>query len=142
MDDHVLHVDDDGFVRAPVAVCYPVLTNVTAWPDWWAGTRVTPGPGKDEVELRVGRGPRRLVLDARAHAWRHDAGFRLTVTGTLVGEVEFWLEEGWGGTVVHHLATLRTRDRRSAQRYRRWVRAGLWGVKDAVQGELLATEPA
>lgn len=142
MDDHLLHVDDDGFVRAPVAVCYPVLTHLAAWPEWWPGTRVTPRTGKDHVGLRIGRGPRRLTLDVRAHSWRHDAGFRLTVTGALDGEVEFWLEEGWGGTVVHHLATLRTADRRAARRYRRWARAGLWGSKDAVHARVLATEPA
>lgn len=136
-----LHVDDDGFVRAPVAACYPVLTHVAAWPSWWPETRVAERPAEDHFAIVVGRGPSRLALGARAHAWRHDAGFRLSVTGALHGEVEFWLEEGWGGTVVHHLATLRASGRRPARRYRRWVRAGLWGVKDRVQADVLAGEP-
>lgn len=133
-----LHVDDDGFVRAPVAACYPVLTHLGAWPSWWAGTRVAERPGADHFRVLVGRGPGRLALDVRAHDWRHDAGFRLTVTGTVTGEVEWWLEEGWGGTVVHHLATLHDVRPRQARRYRRWVRAGLWGAKDRIQADVLA----
>lgn len=136
MDDNVLHVDDDGFVRAPVADVYPVLTNIELWPVWWPDTRVDRAPGDDRYRLRVGRGLRRLQLDVRAHAWRHDAGFRLDVTGGLRGDIEFWLEEGWGGTVVHHLATVRGRSG-ALRRYRRWARTGLWGVKDQVQGTLL-----
>ena len=137
-----LHVDDDGFVRAPVAACYPVLTHVAAWPSWWSGTRVEDGPGDDHHRISVGRGPHRLVLAARAHGWRHDAGFRLAVAGSARGEVEFWFEEGWDGVVVHHLATLRGLRAGQARRYRRWVRAGLWGLKDRVQADVLATGPA
>ncbi len=138
MDDHVLHVDDDGFVRAPVAAVYPVLTHLTAWPDWWPATRVTERRGRDRVRIVVGRVPgRRLVMEARAHGWRHDAGFHLELTGSVEGTVEFWLEEGWDGTVVHHLATLRAPGRGAARRYRRWARAGLWGCKDQVQADVL-----
>ena len=77
------------------------------------------------------------MLDVEAHGWRHDAGFRLTVGGTVAGEVEWWFEEGWDGVVVHHLATLPDVRPRHARRYRRWVRAGLWGLKDHVQAEVL-----
>lgn len=136
MDGHALHVDDDGFVRAPVADVYPVLTNIGQWPSWWPETRVDPASGEDRYRLRVGRGLLGLRLDVRAHAWRHDAGFRLEVAGALRGDIEFWLEEGWGGTVVHHLATVHGRSG-ALRRYRRWARAGLWGVKDQVQGSLL-----
>lgn len=135
-----LHVDDDGFVRAPVAACYPVLTHLAAWPSWWPGTRVAERPGEDRFTVTAGRGPGRLVLDVVAHGWRHDAGFRMTVTGTVTGEVEWWLEEGWDGTVVHHLATLHGVSPRRGRRYRRWVRAGLWGVKDRVQADVLAAQ--
>ena len=47
-------------------------------------------------------GRRRDVdLRAVAGAWRHDVGFRLELSGDLDGAAEFWLEPGWGGTVVN-----------------------------------------
>lgn len=137
-----LHVDDDGFVRAPAAPCYRALTHVAAWPDWWPDTSVRAQPRKDHFGLVLGAGPRRIRLEVRAHGWRHERGFRLTVTGDLVGEVEYWLEPGWGGTVVHHLATLDRGTRATHRRYRCWVRHGLWGVKDRVQGAVLAAGAA
>lgn len=133
MDDPVLHVDDDGYVRGDAADCYRTLTDVAGWPQWWPGTRVDGLRGNDRFRVRIGRWPRVLGLEVRAHAWRHERGFRLAVSGDLEGEVEFWLEPGWDGTVVHHLATLRGGGRGTARRYRRWVRRGLWGVKDRVQ---------
>lgn len=133
MDTTGLHVDDDGYVRAPAADCYRVLTDVAAWPQWWPATHVADRPADDHFRVRVGRWPARLRLDVRAHGWRHERGYRLAVTGDLHGDVEFWLEPGWDGTVVHHLATLRGGGRRTARRYRRWVRRGLWGVKDRVE---------
>ena len=131
-----LHLDDDGFVRGPAAACYRVLSNVAAWPSWWGGTRVAERPGRDHFRVVIGDWPARSRLDVRAHAWRHERGFRLVVAGDLVGDAEFWLEPDRGGTVVHHLATL-TGGARGIQRYRRWVRGGLWGVKDQVQGAVL-----
>lgn len=128
-----LHVDDDGYVRAPAADIYRTLTDIGAWPDWWQGTRVAERPGQDHFRVLVGRGPARLGLDVRAHRWRHERGFHLAVTGALTGDIEFWLEPGWDGTVVHHLATLTGGRRGRHRRYRRWVRRGLWGVKDRIQ---------
>ena len=140
MSDHQLHVDDDGFVRAPVAEVYPVLTNLELWASWWPGTRLAT-TGDDRHRVVLGRGPLRTRLTIQAHGWRHDAGFRLRIAGALQGDAEFWLEEGWGGTVVHHLATL-SGSRRGLERYRRWVRHGLWGVKDHVQHTVLEAGPA
>lgn len=134
-----LHVDDDGFVRGPAAACYRVLSNVAAWPTWWGGTRVVERPGRDHFRVVIGHGPRRTRVDVQAHAWRHERGFRLVVAGDLVGDAEFWLEPQRDGTVVHHLATL-SGSRGAHRRYRRWVRQGLWGVKDQVQGTVLRTE--
>ncbi len=128
-----LHVDDDGFVRAPAADVYRALSHVGAWPDWWQGTRVAERSGKDHFRVLIGRGPTRIRLDVRAHGWRHERGFHLAVAGDLTGDVEFWLEPGWDGTVVHHLATLAGGRRGRHRRYRSWVRRGLWGVKDHVQ---------
>lgn len=132
-----LHVDDDGFVRAPAADCYRALSEVAAWATWWPGTRVGERGGKDTFRLRIGRGPWRIDLDVRAHGWRHERGFHLAVTGDLAGDIEFWLEPGWDGTVVHHLATLDGGSRGRHRRYRRWARRGLWGLKDRVQDAVL-----
>ena len=137
MDLPDLHVDDDGYVRGAPADCYRVLTDVATWPQWWPRTRVQQGTDADRHRITIGRWPAALRLDVRGHGWRHERGFRLAVTGDLIGEVEFWLEPGWDGTVVHHLATLSGGRSRSHRRYRRWVRRGLWGVKDHVQAAAL-----
>jgi hypothetical protein len=137
-----LHVDDDGFVRAPAEDCYRVLKHVGAWDTWWPRTRVRE-LGGDRFAVAVSR-TRPLRIEVAAHTWRHDQGFRLTLTGDLTGAAEWWLEPGWGGTVVHHLATFAA-DRRSAptfRRYRRWLRSGLWGMKDHLQAEVLDREVA
>jgi len=137
-----LHVDDDGFVRAPVDLVYRRLTHVAAWPTWWDGLRVRPLPpeGDDEVwalELR-GAPLRRLRLAARLHDWRHEAGFSLDLRGDIVGHAEFWLDPDHGGTVVHHLLVARTDVPKPLvvlRDYRRAVRRGLWGLKDTLQVE-------
>lgn len=126
-----LHVDDDGFVRAPAGLVYPVLTAVDAWGTWWPGVTSTPADGDGRHALRLRRpGPLpwtlqdavvdlaggaptvglaarraalRLDLVATGGAWRHDEGFVLELGGDLVGRAEFWLEAVAGGTVIHHL---------------------------------------
>lgn len=131
-----LNVDDDGFVRAPIALVYRHLTDLTGYPAWWPGTAVQ-SVGEDTYALDVrdpaGRG--RLQFTATAHGWRHDAGFRLTLDGDVQGEAEWWLEDGWGGTVVHHLlAATTSRDaRRRLRTYRSSLRHGLWATKDRLQ---------
>lgn len=137
-----LYVDDDGFVRAPRSLVYRRLTDIGAWPDWWRGVRVRSMPPRqgDEtwgLEL-AGRRTRRLRVAARAHGWRHNEGFALALAGDLEAHAEFWLEEVGGGTVVHHVLTGRTPLRRPLQvhaDYRRALRRGLWGLKDALQLE-------
>lgn len=135
-----LHVDDDAYVRAPVSLVYPRLTDIGGWSDWWPGVRATPRAGVDDGErwdvtwsasrLR----PLRFV--AHPGQWRHDAGFRLELTGDLEGWSEFWLEDGWGGTVVHHLLVASTTTRRPLRAladYRAVLRRGLWAFKDDLQ---------
>jgi hypothetical protein len=132
-----LHVDDAGFVRAPLGACYAVLTDLSGWGAWWPGARTRPvHMAKDAVEVAVGTRLRGLRLRLTAGGWRHEAGFRMAVTGDLVGRAEFWLEPGWDGTVVHHvLAATPTRGdgRRVRAAYRSWLRRGLWGLKDELE---------
>ncbi len=138
-----LHVDDDGFLRAPAALTYRRLTDVAGWDGWWPGLAVTPLPERlpDEVvafELRPAPG-RRLRCTARLHGWRHDAGFSLELAGDLRGHAEFWLEPGWGGTVVHHLlvgATDHPQPLQVLADYRRVLRRGLWACKDRLELEV------
>jgi hypothetical protein len=136
------HVDDDGFVRAPAGLVYRRLTDIQAWPTWWPHVAVAvhrvPGP-EESWSLALGRGPGRLRLDAVAGEWRHDQGFVLKVSGDLEGTIEFWLEAGHDGTIVHVVTSADTvgpRALRTVKRLRRSVRAGLWGFKDLVQGEV------
>ncbi|GGI07267.1 hypothetical protein [Egicoccus halophilus] len=146
-----LHVDDDGFVRAPVALVHRRLSAVDDWPTWWPGLRVrampperAPGAGADgpaqEVwALELPAAPlRRLRVAARLHDRRHEQGFLLALRGEVNGRAEFWLEPTGGGTVVHHLltATVPSASSRRLQRdYRRAVRQGLWGLKDRLHLE-------
>lgn len=140
-----LHVDDDAFVRAPVELVYPRLTNLAAWPEWWPGVRVASLDARRGefygLEWRTGwRLPLRMV--AQTGGWRHHAGFEMHLTGDVIGRAEFWLETGYGGTVVHHVLAART-DRRMPmavlRQYRRVLRQGLWAFKDTLQEEVRET---
>ncbi len=139
-----LHVDDDAFVRAPADVVYRRLTNLNGWPAWWPGVRVarlTNVTGAESYAIEWGHrllGPGIRLL-ASARRWRHEVGFELAVRGDLEGRAEFWLEPGYGGTVVHHLLVARSDDRRPLAvlaRYRAVLRRGLWAFKDDVQSEM------
>lgn len=137
-----LHVDDDGFVRAPTGLVYRRLTHVAAWPQWWPRTSVDLREADGDQHATISARPalgRRLRLSARLHGWRHDQGFALELRGDVAGHAEFWLEPATGGVVVHHLLLADT-DHPTPLRlladYRRWVRAGLWGVKDALELEV------
>jgi len=135
------NVDDDGFVRAPIGLVYRRLTDIDRWSTWWPGVTTTrAGPG-DAWDLAAAG--RRLSRPLRLHlddlTWRHDAGFAFHCSGDLDGRGEFWLEPGWGGTVVHHWVSADVRDGNPlavTRRYRAMLRHGLWGFKDAVQDEV------
>lgn len=140
-----LHVDDDGFVRAPAPACYRVLTDLGGWADWWPGARlhVLGDDALGVVVPLVGppsplRRRRDVRLQVTAGGWRHDVGFQLSLVGEVEGRAEFWLEAGWGGAVVHHVAALDV-DRDDPldvlATYRWWVRQGLWALKDRLQAE-------
>jgi hypothetical protein len=144
-----LHVDDDGFVRAPAPLVYRRLTHVASWPSWWRGVTTAPlppaadAPGDERWLLELRGAPlRRLRLAARLHGWRHEHGFALALSGDVDGHAEFWLEPGWGGTVVHHLLVARTAHPKPLQvhrDYRRSLRRGLWGLKDLLHLEARTT---
>ncbi|HEX9766532.1 MAG TPA: hypothetical protein VGA36_07190 [Nitriliruptorales bacterium] len=133
-----LHVDDDGFVRAPVGLVYRRLTDIGAWSSWWPAVRTSAIPGGEEAwQVAFGRrGPRCQAIPG---TWRHDQGFRLALTGDLEGTLEFWLEEGHGGTVVHVILQADSAARRPLRvlaRFRRSARRGLWALKDMLQAEV------
>lgn len=137
------HVDDATFVRAPVDLVYRRLTDIGAWNDWWPGARVQPraplaGDERWALSLATGTGAL-LRLGVTCVGWRHDAGLDLHVEGDLRGRVEFWFDPSDAGTVIHHLAVV-TPQRRWSRAvetgYRRAVRRGLWGFKDARQLEM------
>lgn len=141
-----LHLDDDGFVRAPVELVYRRLTDVGSWGDWWPGLRIAAldAPDDDERFAATFRGswPRRsLRVTIAPHTWQHHDRFTITCTGDLIGEGQWWLEPGWGGTVVHHWfvgGTERRNPLAVLTAYRQAVRRGLWGFKDEVQSVVRA----
>jgi uncharacterized protein YndB with AHSA1/START domain len=164
-----LYVDDDAFVRAPPRLVWARLVDPSVYGSWWPDFRLEseapvgaswlaeadaeggadghgivgrprePGEARFDFTLRAGRLRRRLRLTARPYRFRTDKGLYLALTGDLEGTVEWWLEPGYGGTVVHHVARLdvtRRRRRAVAEAYRGAVRRGHWGLKDDVQSEV------
>ena len=122
-----------AFARAPARALAP--SGVDGLPD--AVALVLP-----DARRLPGRGGG-TRLRAVAGGWRHDRGFRLALSGDLDGAAEFWLEPGWGGTVVHHVLLARTdRDDGAAvlQAYRWWLRQGLWALKDLLQAQERAAQ--
>lgn len=137
-----LHVDDDGFVRAPAPLVYRRLTDIGSYREWWPGLQVERLERSDEAwRFRMRHGMTRLRFEGVPGAWRLDTGFVLSLTGDLEGRAEFWLERVGGGTTVHHLLVARTARRRPVRvlrTYRRVLRRGLWACKDLLQAEVLA----
>lgn len=138
----LLHLDDDAFVRAPAALVHRRLTDVARWPTWWRGVRVQPmadAGGREAWAVEMVRSRwHGLRFAARPFAHRPDVGHKLAVTGEVDGEIEFWLEEAMGGTIVHHLLNGHAAGsaRSSLRTYRTVARWGLWGLKDALQTEV------
>lgn len=127
-----LHIDDAGFVRVPESRCYRVLTDLAGWTRWWRGTTVV-DRGDDRVTVTIGWPGRRLRLDLEAGGWRHDAGFTATLAGDVTGTWEVWLEPLPAGTVVHHVVAGSSRRPRHGTALRRWLRRGLWDLKDVLE---------
>lgn len=160
-----LDFDDDAFVRAPPRLVYRRLVEPSSYPDWWPGFRlvrsaptaatfdaeavaagedldqlmgVPTEPGEAHFAFHLHRGGlrRRISVVARPYRFRPLKGFAAALEGDVVGTIEWWLEPGWGGTVVHHLAHLTPHRRRARAGYRRSARAALFGLKDAIQTEV------
>ena len=163
-----LDIDDEAFVRGPRELVYERLVDISAYPEWWPGLHMEherpagptwdhemrtasrlPGglegqpatPGEAEFRFRVSdRRPwrRSVRVTARPYRFRPGKGLFYALTGDLEGTTEWWLEEGHGGTVVHHLtkADVVRGSTWVADTYRRAVRRGTWGLKDAVQSEV------
>ena len=142
-----LHLDDDSFVRAPIESVFARLVDVPSYPTWWPGAQVRRLPDAplernyERFDLRLeSLSPyrRSVRIVARPHSVRPGLGLWIEVKGDFDGHAEWWLEEGFGGTVVH--AMLRaTTDRRAPLRlfdtYRRSVRRAMWSLKDVTQTE-------
>lgn len=143
---------DSLLVRAPVGAVYRTLTDIDGWPLWWSGcdtTRVTPAPSSEPAAGRADRpagDQHRLVLArgwsrrsarmlARAHGWRHDLGVHMELRdlrGRSLTTLEWWLEPGEDGTVVHRAM----RDARSAavaRSLRRGLALGMQDLKDHLE---------
>ncbi len=135
-----LHADDDGFVRAPIGLVYRQLSDIGGWPAWWPGLRASPLGAENAFRLVLRASPlsRPVGLRVQAHTWRHDLGFVLDLDGDLQGRAEFWLESGWGGTVVHHPMQVEApgNPRSTLARYRASLRRGLGGLKDDLQSRV------
>lgn len=173
-----LALDDDVFIRATPPLVYRRLADPTTYPTWWPGFRLLeehpvgdtwdaeavasgdlhtvgvigrprePGAAWFRCELKVPR-VRPIRLTCRPYRFRPGKGIYLDLDGDVVGTLEWWLEEGYGGVVVHHLARSRVADHRrrptSVVRAYRWAhRRAMWGLKDVVQSEvreLVGLEP-
>lgn len=134
-------LDDAAYVRAPIGLAYAVLTDVEAWPSWWPGVAVAPAGRVDRWRVRLGRTG---VAEALAGAWRHDAGFRLTLggddgDGDLDGTLEWWLEPLTRGVVVHLVLDVAVGrgGRRAATDLRTLARRGLHGITDRLEAAVL-----
>ena len=163
-----LYVDDEAFVRAPPALVYRRLAEPSTYGDWWPAFRLRsatpsgatwdaeaiaagrpskgepegrpPEPGESRLtfDLVTGALRPRLRVEARPYRFRPGKGVFLRVSGDLNGDLEWWLEEGHGGTLVRHLARcdVRRAPARTVRAYRRVLRAALFGLKDVVQSEV------
>lgn len=137
-----LHVDDDGYVRAPAPLVYRRLTDIGGYADWWPGLS-TVRLDRSEEAWAVTMTDRllRIRFEAVPGQWRLDTGFVLALTGGLEGRAEFWLERVGDGTTVHHLLVATSTHRRPLRvlrGYRRVLRRGLWAFKDRLQSEVRA----
>jgi len=144
-----LNVDDDAFIRAPVALVYGHLADPARYVAWWPGFVPRPTAprfglsqvGKDALDEVVftlrGRGPS-LRMGFRAHSFRPNAGLHLDLGGDILGRAEWWLEEGFGGTVIHHLvwAAAERRPLTLLAAYRASLRRALWSLKDQLQSQV------
>jgi hypothetical protein len=98
-----LDIVDETFVRAPVDALRATLCNEAAWAA--------------------------LGMNAHCYEDRGDAGKRWTLFGALTGTAEVWLEQNFGGVLVHiyiradprgNVSPARLRAR-YAHRVKRWV---------------------
>ena len=134
--DHcVIDIADDTVIYAPAASVLAVVGDPSTWRRWWPD----------------------LMLEV--YADRGNKGLRWTVSGSLVGSSEIWLEplashnSGPAGTIVHYYlratptragseivpraATNSVREQREVHKLRErhvlaWKRT-IWGLKDSLE---------
>lgn len=120
---------DETFIVAAPEVLAAVVADPAAWQIWWPDLRLT------------------VFMD------RGVAGQRWSVTGSLVGSLEIWIEPFAGGCIVHHYLRAepsvdgRTPNpwpdtaagwRRAARHRARWAKAwkrNVWDLKRRLEGD-------
>lgn len=98
-----LDIVDQTFIRAPVGELREILCDEARWAT--------------------------LRMDLRCYQDRGDEGKRWTVSGALTGTAEMWLEQCFGGVIVHVYVRADPKRRvsparlraRYADRVKRWV---------------------
>jgi len=108
---------DQGFVAAPCARIFDVLSEPPGYPGWWPGARATA-----DGRLRL---PGLGAASVRPHRVRPGVGLFVQVDGEgFRGDLEWYLEPYKEGTVVYGITNIES-DRRWRERRILAVRSGI-----------------
>jgi hypothetical protein len=127
---------DETFIAAPPEVLAPIIADPARWRQWWPDLTLT------------------VFMD------RGLAGQRWSMTGSLFGSAEIWLEPALDGTTVHYYlrgaptganpaaavdlpdtpAGWRRADRIRRRRALEWKRH-VWALKDELEGDRAPGSP-
>lgn len=123
-----LRSHDQGFVPAPPAQVYEVLSDIRSYASWWPRARVSP----EGVTLPLFRGGQ----GARADRFREDLGLHLV---SEAHDLEWYLEPFDDGTIVNVFLEVGDspsgrRGERRLLRMRSAVRRGLIGLNRRFEG--------
>lgn len=122
-----IHLIDETWIDAPVALVSAVVADPANWPGWWP-----------TLDLTVTR-DRRL----KGMQWAARSGEPVTRrAGRLRGTVEIWLEPLAGGVILHHYLRLDPVDgrplparaaNRLTRRYAWHAKRVFWRLKDQLE---------
>lgn len=123
---------DQGFVAAPPTDVYRTVADLGRYPSWWDAVHVDPGdPATIALEPRV-------TAPVRRRQEREGTGLFLELGPPYDGTLEWYLEPFEDGTIVNCLLDIELAGSRRRVRLRLWrlrarVRAGLVGIKRALE---------